>query len=140
MIAQSAFLHFRTKQWHRRRHGGPAEVVLLDQDPQRQQAFEQAARRLGIRVRSAASLGQLRELVGAQAPDLAVSVHDVTRTASGELSTELTRVGEILDAANWRMNWAAFTEASITGVVAHRGPPSGIEQLLVGMDAGLSPN
>ena|SRR5579871_4995211 len=137
---QSPFLLFRTKDWRRRRHGGPTEVVLIDQSVERRAAFERAASRIGIRLRTATSLGELKALITELPPDLAVSVHERTRAPNGELSDELTRVGETLDMATWRMNWAAFTEQSIAGVVADNGPPSGIEQLLVGMDASLSPN
>jgi hypothetical protein len=139
-VAQSPFLLFRSKDWRRRRHAGPAEVILMDQSTERRAAFERAASRIGIRLRAATTLGELKALIAEQPPDLAISVHEQTRTANGELSAELTEVGETLDSAAWRMNWAAFTETSIAGVVAHDGPPSGIEQLLVGMDASLSPN
>jgi hypothetical protein len=139
-VAESPFLLFRSKDWRRRRHAGPAEVILMDQSLERRSAFERAASRIGIRLRTATTLEELQALISQGAPDLAVSVHGETRTASGDLSAEVTEVGETLDAAAWRMNWAAFTEASIAGVVAHQGPPSGIEQLLVGMDASLSPN
>lgn len=139
-VADSPFLLFRTKAWRRRRHSGPAEVILMDQSLERRQAFERAAGRIGIHLRTATTLPELRELVAAQPPDVAVSVHDTTQTAAGELSAELTRVGEVFDSAAWRMNWAAFTESSIARVVAHEGPPSGIEQLLVEMDPSLRPN
>jgi hypothetical protein len=136
----SAFLHFRSKGWRRRRHPGPAEVILFDHSPERRLAFERAASRIGIHLRTATTLAELRDLVGAQIPDLAVSVHTQTQTQDGQLSAELAKAGEVLEAAPWKMNWAAFTEASIADVVAHEGPPSGIEQLLVGMDGSLSPN
>jgi hypothetical protein len=139
-IGPSPFLLFRSKGWRRRRHAGPAEVILLDPSTTRRRAFERAGSRLGIRVRTATNLVELRTLVAEQAPDIAVSVHDQAQTATGDLSAELTRAGQVLEAAPWRMNWAAFTESSMDAVVAHEGPPSGIEQLLVGMDASLQPN
>jgi hypothetical protein len=139
-VAESPFILFRSKGWRRRRHGGPAEVILVDHSPERRDAFERAAGRIGVHLRTAATLPELRALIAAQPPDLAVSVHETTQTANGELSAELTRVGEVFESTAWRMNWAAFTEASIARVVAQEGPPSGIEQLLVGMDPSLRPN
>ena len=136
----SSFIHFRSGDWRRRRHAGPVELVLLDSDVSRQSAFVRAARRLGVRVRIAANIEELREALVTLTPDLAVSVHSHVRSSDGELSNDVTELASVLQRRPWQCNWAVFTEDAISECVAREGPPSGVEQLLLEMDVSLTPN